>query len=153
MLGFLFGYRITSATIVPGKDYDGMVRQRPRGRMDLDDVATPQMRHKIERNIIVLLAGDIAQRKFAPRSARRWHTTADRRAAATLALSICGSGKSATAYIAWLHIVTSDLVEARWKVIQRLATELLERKTLTGDEIRDCIFSRNGKPSFSLRPA
>lgn len=140
VVAFFNRFRIDFATIRRSGDAEGMVMLKP-GRLDLDS-ATPVMRQKVERWIIVTLAGDIAQRKFAPRSSRQWQTTSDRAAAADLALSVCGSGESATAYLAWLQIVTRDIVDGRWPMIDRVARELLAKETISGDEVRAAIMAR-----------
>jgi hypothetical protein len=141
VVAFFNGFRIDYATIRQNGDYHGMVMVKPRGRLDLDS-ATPAMRQKVERWIIFVLAGDVAQRKFAPRSSRRWHTTSDRASAVDLALSVCGSGESATAYLAWLQIVTRDIVDRRWPMIERVARELLAKEKITGEEVRAAIMAR-----------
>lgn len=138
VVAFLLGFRVTSATIVPGSDYAGMVVYRPRGKVDLKS-ATAVMRIKAEDWIISILAGDIAQRRYDPRSSRHWHGTADRSHATDIALSLCGSGESATAYLAWLSIRTKDMVHGRWPIVEKIATLLLERKTISGDELRAAI--------------
>ncbi|RUW01101.1 MULTISPECIES: hypothetical protein [unclassified Mesorhizobium] len=138
VVAFLQFFKIEFATIKPAGEAAGMVKSMARGKVD-PDIATPAMRAKIEALIIVTLAGDIAQRKHQAKSVRRWHASADRQQAADLALSICGSGESATAYLAWLDIVTRNIVEGRWSVIERVAAALLERETLTGDELRAVI--------------
>lgn len=135
---FLYHFKIDFATIKSDGDAAGMVRCYPRGKMDLYS-ASPIMRNKIERNIIVTLAGDIAQRKFAPRSSRSWQLTADRSAASNMALSVCGTGESATAYLAWLYIVARDQVHGRWNLVERVASALLDRETLSGDDLRHVI--------------
>lgn len=138
VVALLQRFNTKTATIKAKGVAAGCVTTAPRGRIDYDS-GTPGMRDKIERQIIVTLAGDIAQRKFAPRSSRRWHTTQDRRDAATLALAVCGSGESATAYIAWLHIRARDIVHGRWNLVEQVARLLLEKGTVTGEEIRAAI--------------
>lgn len=96
---FFQRFIIEFATVEPSGDAAGMVRTYPRGKIDFAS-ASPVMRDKIERNIVVTRAGDIAQRKFAPRCSRSWQAKADRHAAVDMVLSICGGGESATAYLA-----------------------------------------------------
>lgn len=138
VVAFFNGFRIEYATIRRDGDTAGMVKVKPRGKLDIES-ASPVMRDKVERWIVMTLAGDIAQRKFASRSSRTWQTTADRLTATDLALSVCGSGESATAYIAWLQIVAREIIEARWVFVERVATALLEKETISGNEIRAAI--------------
>lgn len=140
VVAFFSGFRIEYATILPGDGFSGMMKARPQGRFSLDS-ATPAMRQKTENWILITLAGDIAQRKHAPRSSRQWHTTADRQAATDLALSVCGNGESATAYLAWLNIVARQLIEGRWDLVDRVAKVLLDRERITGDELRAIILT------------
>jgi ATP-dependent Zn protease len=142
VVAFFMRHRIEFATIKPTAEYQGLVKSKPRGKLDLDS-ATPAMRIKLEDVLIMLLAGDIAQRRFAPRSSRNWQTTEDRQTAADLALSICGTGESATAYIAWLTIRARDIVHGRWSLVERVANALLERETISGEDIRTLILPPN----------
>lgn len=82
------------------------------------------------------LAGEIALRRVAPRSVRRAHAAHDQASEVGLALQVCGSGKSATAYFAWLHVLAGDLIAGRWIYIERLARALLEHGTLTEASVR-----------------
>lgn len=151
VMAFLLGHKVRSVTIVPGatpdgEQYQGMVHSTPRGRVDFYS-NTPAMRIKIEHVIMVTLAGDIAQRKFRPRSSRTWHASADRTTAADMALSLCGSGEQTSAFLAWLHIRTRDIIHDRWRVVKSVAAALLERETLTGEELRQVIF---GRPAYRI---
>lgn len=151
VMAFLLGHRITSVTIKPGvtaegESYSGMVYSRPRGRIDFD-VSTPAMRIKVENMIMVTLAGDVAQRRFNPRSSRNWHASADRSAAADMAFSQTSSGEQATAFLAWLHIRTRDVIHGRWNVVERVAAALMDRETLSATDLREVIF---GRPAYRI---
>jgi hypothetical protein len=50
--------------------------------------------------------------------------------------------KAASAYLRWLEIVARDEVTASWLYIERVASALAERDTLTAAEIAE-ILSRN----------
>ena len=94
-----------------------------------------------ERRIVAALAGPLAQRRFAPRTVRGWHSEADYQFAAELALRTQGSGKLATAWLAWLQISTEALVEANWRHIESVAGALLAGETLSGSEVVETIQS------------
>lgn len=140
---FFFGFHIKSATVLAADDYLGRVDSRPKGKLDFGS-NTPAMRIKAEKFIIVTLAGDIAQRRFNPRSSRTWQTTSDRALAADLALTVCGSGESATAYLAWLSIRARDIIHGRWDTVEKVARLLLDRKTVTGQELYAAIIPSRG---------
>lgn len=141
---FLNGFEIEFATIKRCGDAAGMVKALPKGKLDLRN-GSPHMRAKIESCLIMTLAGDAAQRKFAPRSSRNWQTSSDRESATDMALAVCGTGESATAYIAWLAIVTRDLIQSRWQSVERVAAALLEKETLSGQEVREAIIGQRRK--------
>jgi hypothetical protein len=69
--------------------------------------------------------------------------TADRRQASELALAVCGTGESATAYLAWLYIVARNIVDGRWSAIERVAAALLQSETLTGEQVWQVLLSPN----------
>ena len=80
----------------------------PWERLEYDNSDRTRMR--VERELIVTLAGIAAQRRHAPRSVRAWHSEADRRHASTLALWANGDGETATAYLRWLSLRTDRLI-------------------------------------------
>jgi hypothetical protein len=51
----------------------------------------------------------------------------------------CLDHKSATAYLAWLSIRARDVVHGRWPIFEKVATLLLEQKTISGYELRAAI--------------
>ena len=90
---------------------------------------------KVEAQITVALAGPIAQRRFLPRSVRGWHSEGDYQGAAELALRLQGSGELATAYLKWMQVSTTALVEANWPHIDTVARALLEGAEIEGSAI------------------
>jgi hypothetical protein len=66
-----------------------------------------------------------------------------------LAQAINTSDDAASAYLRWLEIVARDEVTASWLYIERVASALAERDTLTAAEIAE-ILSRNDE---APRPA
>jgi hypothetical protein len=55
-----------------------------------------------------------------------------------LATHVCSSEKATSAYLNWLGIVAQDEVAASWDLIERVARELFERRTLSAAEIAGC---------------
>jgi hypothetical protein len=87
---------------------------------------TYRARERIEREVVCLLAGFAAERKF---TGRRNHVAAnaDTRAATDLAAYACGTVDEVSAFLAWLSIRTRDLVEVHWLAVVAVAEALIER--------------------------
>lgn len=79
------------------------------------------------------LAGEIAQSHFAPQSVQGIHASFDMKFLKFLNL-IAGSEPDVTAWIELLRIQTELLIKRHWKMIEAIATALLDREKLTGDE-------------------
>jgi hypothetical protein len=128
---------IGQTTIVPTADYSGAMKHAAdplRGiRLDLDN--SDRAHARAEKLIMICQAGPIAQRRGAPRSWRYYHGSGDRRIAADLAIRLQSSAEIATAYIRYLDLRTKGLVHTHWWAVDLIARALLERDTLTGEEI------------------
>jgi hypothetical protein len=135
------GFKVHSATIVPAADVHGGVEQDNslHGlRLDWDDSARAHRRAQLA--IIVYLSGPEAQRQYNPRSWRSHHGASDHKLAADLALAInTSSDDAADAYLRWLEIVARDEVAASWPLIERVASALVARDTLTAAEIAEIL--------------
>src|SRR5688572_6284219 len=104
-----------------------------------------QFRDRIERNVIVAIAGVEAQRRFSARSWRRHHSEYDIDQAAEM-LSHLAEGDELTAHFKLLQIRTRNLVAFRWQPVTALANALVEKSkvfppdkygwTMTGEEAR-----------------
>jgi hypothetical protein len=130
------GYRSISASIVAVDDSVGEVRhENPYGnnaRYDGSELG----RLRIERAIIIRLAGPIAQKRYRPTSWRRWQGGADYAVAADLALQVWDSGEIASAFLKWLDLRAKALVEQNWPAVERLANALLQKRgAVNEDEI------------------
>ncbi len=129
------GYRPISASIIAADESVGEVRhENPYGNNAEYD-GSELGRLRIERAIIIRLAGPIAQKRYRPTSWRRWQGGADYAVAADLALVVCGSGKIASAFLKWLDLRAKALIEQNWPIVERLANALLKRGTVSEDEI------------------
>lgn len=129
----------TVTIIVRGNVQGEMIQESPVILADLDYDGSDHARNRIERAIMICLAGPIAQRHFAPRSWRHWHGGPDYVTALDLALRINGSPKAAKAHIKWLEIRTQDLLESLWGYVDDIADDLLMRGTLSPEEIRSAL--------------
>lgn len=138
-LGFSVGRR--GVTIIPDKIKDNLgaahvllqLRERP------DVAISPGTHVRIENHAVVCLAGDAAQRKLHPRS--HYRAQSDQDQALELLDYISGSNEILCARFKVARLQAQALVNLRWKEITAVATALLERKTLTRDEVRQAIIS------------
>jgi len=85
---------------------------------------------------MIALAGEAAQRRFNPRSVRRHHGAGDREAVLDYAIDKSNSAREAQALVNLWQVQADNLVEMRWPVIARVATALLERRTLSYDDVQ-----------------
>jgi hypothetical protein len=129
-----------SVTIIPRSDSQGELSfESPVSNIHFDLNGSDRTRNRGERAIIICLAGPIAQRRFAPRSWRQWHGVSDYHAALDIALRLNESSRAAKAHLKWLEIRTENLVESSWSFVERVATALSVRGTLSSDEIRSLL--------------
>jgi ATP-dependent Zn protease len=138
------GVRIKKATIIFNEEDGsaGAVHHEFMFRgMQPNIKVTPRFREALEAHIMIKLAGAIAQRKFAPRSVRKYHAASDYRSAGHLALLyICeNDAKICSAYLQWLQLRTQHWVDVNWRKISRVADALLTHKTLSGQEVKAII--------------
>jgi hypothetical protein len=142
------GLEVHGATIVPAADVHGWVEHdNPLHglRLDWDDSAGAHRRAQLA--IIVCLSGPEAHRQYNPGSWRSHHGASDHKLAADLAQAINTSDDAADAYLRWLEIVARDEVAASWPLIERVASALVARDTLTAAEIAEILHDaahRNG---------
>jgi len=140
VVSHFLGCKALSATVIPaGASAGAAVHRNPLRRVQLDLYRSDRVRLRAERAIMISLAGPLAQRRYRPRSWRRWHGRFDFRRAAELANRVCGSTEQVSAFLAWLEVKTRDLVESYWPEIERVADSLFERQRLDGAEIMAAI--------------
>jgi hypothetical protein len=83
-----------------------------------------------------LLGGTADQRRYNPRSWRRYHGDTDHRRAIDLATHVCASDAEANALLKLLEIQTTQIVDLHWPEIEALAGELLKRRRMNVREIK-----------------
>jgi ATP-dependent Zn protease len=136
------------ASIMPEDGSLGRVRHsNPIGRIRLDLEKGDRARLRVERAIQICLAGPAAQKRAFPRSVRKWQATSDYSTAADLAIRICGSAESASAFLIWQEVVTNDMISGRWKHIERVASALIQHQELDLAALRLAILG----PPISIR--
>jgi hypothetical protein len=99
---------------------------------------------KISKQIVISLAGLIAERRFNRRSRWRDRGQHDHETAADLALTMNGGDEKATnAYLKWLSRRAQRLIENEWPLVTACAERLMREKTLG---YRDIMVEVRGQP-------
>jgi hypothetical protein len=127
------GRKVRSATIVPEGDRLGSVRTSRLRR--LDPAATDRrMRMTIEREVMILLAGSVAEQLAGagPHGGRR-----DRRDALALIGFLSGSASEEEAYVRWLRERVRTLLRVHWAGVRAVTKALLTKGTLNGADVRE----------------
>ncbi len=132
--------RVKEVSIIPNKERNSLGHcsgpKAPRWLLDADHDVSLRVRDRLERMIIVLLAGPIAEAQW---TGRRNHVGAsgDVKKAVDLMSHLAG-GKEADAYLAWLYIRAENIIasDATWGVVQAIAEALLAQRRITGKEAR-----------------
>jgi hypothetical protein len=132
------GFRLKRVSINEGDDHFGTCEgHEPPSWLQSDGSVNARTRSWIERRIMGLLAGSVAEKRFTGRSnpdgARQ-----DRRCAVNLAEYVCGNDEEIEAYLAWLKIRTANLLARpeRWAMVEAVAQALLEREAISGRQAK-----------------
>jgi hypothetical protein len=93
----------------------------------------------MEKLIMICLGGPFAQRKFKPRSVRRYHANSDYSAVVNVAMHLNGAGEVATAFIKWLEVRTAAMLRqsAIWRFVEAVANELIAKREIDGSTLLD----------------
>ena len=145
------GRRVCSATIVPDDDSAGRVkneREKPSTAFAVEcgDPWHPS-RFRAEKRVMIVQAGEVAQRRYNPRSVRRYHSQSDLNKSLDTLLS-CNPYEEepdVTHHYQLLRKWTASLIERHWHLVEAVAKALLERRTLSGTQILDVIHEANQK--------
>jgi hypothetical protein len=106
----------------------------PQGALQFE--VSSKDRHRAERHILALYAGQLAQAKFYPRSSWRTDSGEDNWAILQLFSRICDTDQRCQRLYAKLLWHRAEvLVNTCWTEIQAVAGELLKRKRLNYDEV------------------
>jgi hypothetical protein len=89
----------------------------------------------MQKQVMVSLAGLIAQRIYNPRSIRGYHGHYDHRTAVDVAFHLTSSEEEAAAFLKWMEIRTGNLLGAHWPMVDVLSKELLARGSMNGKEV------------------
>lgn len=131
--------RLSRVTIRPRGDILGHTKQR-RSELDVDyfDPRDWRLTRWAQTEIMCALAGPEAERRLTGRR-NNSGARSDDECVLDVALQAEGYGdERRNAYVTWLKLKVRDWVAAPpvWAQIEALAKALLERDTLSGDEVR-----------------
>lgn len=142
----------SGASIIPTDHYRGrIVALRGRGGDPLLSNAD-SARLRVERQVMLALAGMEAERKYTGRPAQRYRENpkSDWNIAIDNLSTICWPSSDAfPVYRKLLRIRTRDMVEFYWPQIEAVAAALMKHKTLTRDQIISTIYASVPKPSHA----
>ena len=133
---FMYDIKLHSISIRPDEDSHGRVNHNnPLFRIsdNAGDLSASQ-RQRIERCVVIALAGNVAQRRFNPRSVRSHHAQNDFNKAADVLSHLSGSDKELQAYMNLLLIRAENLLMRMWPSVTALASSLLKESALSGEQ-------------------
>jgi hypothetical protein len=109
---------------------------------------SPQAQRHAENMALVCLAGPAAQRRFSPKSMRRYHGESDRRLAIDLLSRFTNSDEELRAYRRLIEARTRRMIARpeTWRLVEGLAKRLLEKGSMTGAEVVQ-VLRENSLPS------
>lgn len=108
---------------------------------------TPTKLNRIERYLMVLLAGGLAEKGYSGRY-NQIGASSDRYKAADIALSLEGDGEGASLYLGLLNHRTKAVIGNHWRDVVTVAEALLSRQTLTSEEVRQVVNESWGLGDF-----
>jgi hypothetical protein len=108
---------------------------------DVDVYITPAKQDRIFRNVKAAFARHYAQKRFDKKCLRQWHLQNDYHNAVRL-LCYISDPPAIDPLVRWLECETEMLVELCWQEIETVAHALLERETLTSEEVRELLFGQ-----------
>jgi hypothetical protein len=156
-MAYLRGARLVLVTIVPNGPYRGGVWRESltlsnTEHWDAEDYeaffydhreqptfAKCDVKTNADTDIMISLAGEIAQRLYSPRSSNRGSQKDFENAHDTLRRYVEASVRAAEAYINYLKIRAEEALRNNWLLVEALVVELLRRRTLTGGEVEQIL--------------
>jgi hypothetical protein len=131
VVGWRVGLWPRGVSIVSSGDAAGHVEHKLGiDPVELECRSPYRLMNAVTKNIMVSLAGEIAQRRHDPRSVRRYQGRSDRLHAAHLAAAVGAEGEEAEAMLRWLALRTEKVVAGHWRFVERVADTLVSERTL-----------------------
>ena len=95
-----------------------------------------RLRLRVERAVVIALAGPEAQQRYNPRTIRKQDVKDDVDRVMRVLSEFTASNEELEAYFDLLRIRTRQLIDLKWDAVQRLSRALCERTALSGAEAR-----------------
>jgi ATP-dependent Zn protease len=135
------GYGFSTVSIIPDADdatHGRIVFSCPVLASDPNLGLTLRQEERVRNNIVVTLAGGIAEERFCgkPTDEITLGTQSDRDSVTDLAFRMAGSTAECQALLDWLATRADNIVTHRWPQIEAVAAALVERRRLSGTEAR-----------------
>ena len=135
--------RRKGVTIVPDRERgsDGSTFHRQVVSKNIEHDRSSRNVLKAERLAQLSLAGEIAQRRYSPRSVRSYHSKSDREKAIDTLSYFVADSRELEAWLKLLHIRTENMFSNPdvWRAVERLAAELMQRGTICRKEATEII--------------
>lgn len=133
--------RLVSATILPDAEAKtlGEVHHHGSPLKGVEYDASTMNRPRMERMVLVGLAGAAAERAFVKREGGRFRfagSVPDYRHPHNILGYFIGSEEERSAYMNWLEVRATDFIAVSWDEITAVARALLDRQTLRAKEMR-----------------
>ncbi len=128
-------------TIIPEGDSLGSCGSGSLGHFR-PDIDTDSATHaKVDREVIICLAGGEAEKLITGRYPAAWSSARDLTIAIELAARVMGDVEGVNEYMRWMKYQTKALLRVPWHraAIEALAAALLERKKLGARQVRRII--------------
>jgi len=136
--------RREGVTIVPDKvaGTGGTSSHRKTISSTIEYDASDRNRIRAERYVQGLIAGEMAQRRYNPRSVRNEHGSSDRHEAIKVLSYFANNENELGPWFKLLRIRTENLLAVPdvWQAVERLAAALMERRTIPGKEATEIIY-------------
>lgn len=112
---------------------------KPHERTSSKGARLESVRRRVERDVMILFAGGVAEARFRDEAAGVGHA-ADWLTALTMVGPLCGSDRECQRYLDWLRCRTQDLIENNaglWSAVEAIAMELILRRRISGQRARE----------------
>ncbi len=131
---FAIGRRFRKVSIIPVPEHNSLGRVTGSGwksrlNPELDDTEKLRLRRMVEAEIVVSLAGVVAEAQLTGLY-NHIGASKDYQDAVFYATYVTDSTKETEAYIAWLLEKTKNILWRRWDAVELLATELIKQREI-----------------------
>jgi hypothetical protein len=147
------GLRRKGVTIVPDRAEGilGSSTSRQTIGRGIEWATSDKNRIRVERRVQMMLAGEVAQRRFAPGSVRHYHAESDRIKAIDALSYFAADQRELEAWLKLLYIRTENMFANPniWRATEVLATALMQRQTIGGKEAKEIIYEAVNQSAHS----